>query len=86
MHRAQQRYEDVVGSLAAKREALQQQIETLEHFDRDYRTRITSFLQNQLRALWVDEPQVNAEEIEQSESVATTTPAPAQEGQPPDRS
>jgi cell division septum initiation protein DivIVA len=60
-HQAQQRYQDVVGSLAAKREALQQQIEALENFDRDYRARLTAFMQTQLRALWVDEPQVNTE-------------------------
>ena len=75
---AQQRYEDVVGSLAAKREALQQQIEALEEFDRDYRARLTTFMQNQLRALWVDEPSVNAEDIEQPASVATTPPVPKQ--------
>src|ERR687890_1531168 len=39
---AEQRYEDVVGSLAARREALQQQIEALEQFDREYRTRLTN--------------------------------------------
>jgi cell division septum initiation protein DivIVA len=55
---AEQRYQDVVGSLASKRESLQQQIEALEQFDRDYRSRLTSFMQGQLRALWVDEPQV----------------------------
>ncbi len=76
MQRAQQRYEDAVGSLAAKREALQQQIETLEQFDREYRGRITAFLQNQLRALWVDQPQVNTEELEQPGAAA---PVPAQE-------
>jgi len=53
---ARQRYDDVVGSLGTKREALQQQIEALEQFDRDYRSRLTSFMQGQLRALWVDEP------------------------------
>ena len=78
MHQAQQRYEDVVGSLAAKREALQRQIEALEQFDRDYRARLTTFMQIQLRALWVDEPRVDAEEIEQSGSAATTTPLQAQ--------
>lgn len=78
LHRARQRYEDVVGSLVAKREALQQQIEALEEFDRDYRARLTTFMQNQLRALWVDEPRVNAEEIEQVESAAAT-PLPQQD-------
>jgi cell division septum initiation protein DivIVA len=78
MHQAQQRYEDVVGSLAAKREALQQQIEALEQFDRDYRTRLTAFMQSQLRALWVDEPRVEADEIEESGSGANDLALPAQ--------
>jgi cell division septum initiation protein DivIVA len=77
VHRARQRYEDVVGSLVAKREALQQQIEALEQFDRDYRTRLTTFMQNQLRSLWVDEPRVDAEEVEQSESVSVTPLPPS---------
>jgi vacuolar-type H+-ATPase subunit E/Vma4 len=76
-HQAQQRYEDVVGGLAAKREALQRQIEALEVFDRDYRTRITTFLQNQLRSLWVDEPKANLDAIE-----GATEAAPASQ---PDR-
>ncbi|MGX6603534.1 hypothetical protein ACWKSP_15530 [Micromonosporaceae bacterium Da 78-11] len=58
---ARQRYDDVVGSLGTKREALQQQIEALEHFDREYRARLQTFMQGQLRALWVDQPQVSAE-------------------------
>ncbi|AEV86327.1 Major vault protein [Actinoplanes sp. SE50] len=62
---AQQRYDDVVGSLGAKREALQQQIEALENFDREYRGRLTQFMQGQLRALWADAPQVTAEVIEE---------------------
>jgi cell division septum initiation protein DivIVA len=73
---AQQRYDNVVGTLAAKREALQQQIEALEHFDHDYRALLTSFVQAQLRALWVDEPQVRAD-IEQSVAMATTKALPA---------
>lgn len=56
-HRAQQIYEDVVGGLSAKREALQKQIEALERFDGEYRSRLTAFMQQQLRALWVDQPQ-----------------------------
>jgi cell division septum initiation protein DivIVA len=56
---ARQRYDDVVGSLGTKREALQNQIEALEHFDREYRSRLTAFMQHQLRALWVDQPQMN---------------------------
>jgi cell division septum initiation protein DivIVA len=60
-HRAQQIYEDVVGGLSAKREALQHQIEALERFDGEYRSRLTSFMQQQLRALWVEQPQVRVE-------------------------
>lgn len=76
-HQAQQRYDDVVGSLATKREALQQQIEALEQFEREYRARLANFLQGQLRALWVDEPRVNPEEIEQPIPVPAG-PVPAQ--------
>jgi cell division septum initiation protein DivIVA len=58
---AQQRYEDAVGGLASKREALHEQIEMLEQFDREYRSRLTAFMQGQLRALWVDQPPVSTE-------------------------
>ena len=58
---AEQRYEEMVGSLAAKREALQQQIEALQEFERDYRGRLLTFMQAQLRALWVDEPHVDGD-------------------------
>jgi cell division septum initiation protein DivIVA len=61
---ADQRYQDVVGSLATKREALQEQIEALEHFDREYRNRLQTFMQGQLRALWVEQPTVNDEDLE----------------------
>jgi cell division septum initiation protein DivIVA len=61
MAEAHRRYEDVVGSLGTRREALQQQIEALEQFDREYRGRLTAFMQGQLRALWVDRPQVGGE-------------------------
>jgi hypothetical protein len=53
--RAKQRYEDAVGSLAIKREALQKQIEALAVFDADYRHRLASFMHTQLRALWIDQ-------------------------------
>lgn len=56
---ARQRYEEEVGVLAAKREALQDQIESLQGFERTYRSRLLTFMQAQLRALWVDEPQVD---------------------------
>lgn len=74
---AQRRYDDVVGSLGSKRAALQAQIEALEAFDQQYRSRLTTFMQGQMRALWVDQPQVTGElehpgshavaEIEQAE-------------------
>jgi len=79
---ARQRYEDVVGGLAAKREALQQQIEALEEFDRDYRARLTTFMQNQLRGLWVDEPRLDAGDLEQQDSAASTPPIPEQVSRP----
>ncbi len=74
---AQQRYDDSVGSLRAKREALQQQIEALEQFDREYRARLTTFMQGQLRALWVDQPQVAAELEVPGPPVPAQSPAPA---------
>lgn len=77
-HLAQQRYEDVVGSLAARREALQQQIEALEQFDREYRARLQAFMQGQLRALWVDEPRVEPEDLERPSSMPPATSVPAQ--------
>ncbi|MFC7528204.1 hypothetical protein [Actinoplanes sp. GCM10030250] len=77
-HQAQQRYDDVVGSLGVKREALQQQIEALEDFDREYRGRLTAFMQSQLRALWMDAPQVTADtgEILEEEPIAEELEAP----------
>ena len=78
---AQQRYDDVVGSLGAKREALQQQIEALERFDREYRSRLTGFMQAQLRALWVDEPQVTGE-LPQDAVVPVAAEAVAEDAEP----
>lgn len=83
---ARQRFEDVVGSLAAKREALQRQIEALEGFDREYRSRLTAFMQNQMRALWADEPRVNADELEPLDSEATPTDPPLADESQPDES
>ena len=62
---AQIRYEETVGKLAARREALQQQIEALQDFDRDYRSHLLSFIQAHVRALWVDLPVVEADIIGQ---------------------
>ena len=74
---AEQRYQDVVGSLATKRQALQQQIEALEQFDREYRARLTKFMQGQLRALWVDAPQVN-DDLGETETRSPAVAVPAQ--------
>ncbi|MEV4134767.1 hypothetical protein AB0J72_21665 [Dactylosporangium sp. NPDC049742] len=80
--RAEQIYEDVVGGLTSKRQALQQQIEALERFDHEYRSRLTSFMQQQMRALWVSQPQVEAD-IEDAEAVAGELVAgPRHEQQP----
>jgi cell division septum initiation protein DivIVA len=72
---AELRYEEMVGNLAAKREALQQQIKALQEFDRDYRARLVAFMQGQLRALWVDDRSVDAEP-EQPSPEASTPPKP----------
>ena len=75
---AQNRYEEMVGNLVAKREGLQQQIEALQEFDRGYRARLLTFMQAQLRALWAEEPKVDGE-IEQPGALATTRlPSPQQ--------
>lgn len=58
---AQARYEEMVGNLVTKRETLQRQIEALQEFDRDYRTRLLTFMQAQVRALWADEAQVDGD-------------------------
>lgn len=79
-HQAQQRYDDVVGSLGSKRESLQQQIEALEQFDREYRGRLTGFMQSQLRALWVDAPQMS-EYVEEEPVAEVLEAGPAQQQQ-----
>jgi cell division septum initiation protein DivIVA len=66
---AQLRYEETVGRLAATREALQQQIEALQEFDRDYRSRLLAFIQAHVRALWVDLPVVEADVVQQPTDV-----------------
>lgn len=58
---AQQRYDDVVGSLEGKRVALREQIEALQQFDRDYRSRLAAFMQSQLRTLGAAMPVLDAE-------------------------
>jgi hypothetical protein len=85
---AQRRYDDVVGGLGSKRAALQAQIEALEAFDQQYRARLATFMQGQMRALWVDQPQVTGE-LEHSGShafaeIETTSPAIPQQRQSPE--
>jgi DNA repair exonuclease SbcCD ATPase subunit len=53
---AQRRYDEVVGSLESQRAALQEQIEALQEFDREYRSRLRKFMHGQLEVLGVDEP------------------------------
>lgn len=53
---AEERYAEAVGGLADERVALQQQIEALQRFDREYRTRLRVFMHGQLRALDEGEP------------------------------
>jgi hypothetical protein len=61
--------------------SLQQQIEALELFDREYRARLTAFMQGQLRALWVDQPQVDGE-LEQADVQPPKPVVPAQRQAP----
>lgn len=56
---AKQRYQEVVGSLEAQRSSLQEQIDTLQQFDKDYRSRLRTFMHSQLRALGVDDEPSN---------------------------
>jgi vacuolar-type H+-ATPase subunit H len=58
--RAKLRQKDFVGSMAVTQQAVQQQIQVLEDFDRDYRTRLASFVQAQLNALADDGEYVDA--------------------------
>jgi cell division septum initiation protein DivIVA len=68
---AEQRYEEALGGLSAKREALQQQVEELQQFDREYRERLRTFMEGQLRELGVSEPA----------SAKGEAPAPPQRGE-----
>ncbi|MEV4418019.1 hypothetical protein [Catellatospora sp. NPDC049609] len=80
---ALQQYEDVVGSLEGKRAALQQRIEGLQQFDREYRARLRNFMSGQLEALDADEPSLS--EVEQH-MVADVPPQASRNGmRAPDR-
>jgi len=48
---ARQRHQEAISGLDAKRTALQQHIETLKQFEREYRTRLKAYLESQLRDL-----------------------------------
>ena len=48
---ARQRHQEAMGGLDAKRSALQKHIEELKQFEREYRTRLKSYLESQLRDL-----------------------------------
>ena len=48
---ARQRHQEAMGSLEAKRNALQKHIEELKQFEREYRTRLKAYLESQLRDL-----------------------------------
>lgn len=60
---AQFRHDHVVGGLEATRESYQQQIEALAKFDHEYRARLATFMQSQLRSLWTDQPHVDDEPL-----------------------
>lgn len=59
--RAQMLHDDLVVSLAAKRQAVQQQVQTLEQFDHEYRARLVTLMRTQLRTLGVDAKHVDFE-------------------------
>jgi len=48
---ARQRHQEVMGSLETKRSALQNHIDQLKQFEREYRTRLKAYLESQLRDL-----------------------------------
>lgn len=48
---AQEKHRQAMGSMISEREKLEQQIETLRQFERDYRARLKSYLQGQLEQL-----------------------------------
>jgi membrane protein involved in colicin uptake len=60
---AQFKYDHVVGGLESTRESYQRQIEALAQFDHEYRARLSSFMQGQLRALWTDQPHIDDKQL-----------------------
>jgi len=52
-HEAQDRHRQVMGSLEHQRDELERRVEELRTFEREYRSRLKSYLENQLRELEV---------------------------------
>ncbi|GAA1692122.1 DivIVA domain-containing protein [Fodinicola feengrottensis] len=69
---ARQRHQEAMGSLDAKRSALQKHIEELKSFEREYRTRLKAFLETQLRDL-TDRGQAIETESRSDRSSASTS-------------
>jgi DivIVA domain-containing protein len=63
---ARQRHQEVMGSLEAKRAALQKHIDQLKQFEREYRTRLKAYLESQLRDLAGRGQEIEAELARQS--------------------
>jgi hypothetical protein len=61
---AKEEYDSVLDRLQANRESLLHQIESLELFDRDFRGRLLGFMQNHIRALLAEDPQLAGEQVE----------------------
>jgi cell division septum initiation protein DivIVA len=76
--RAQLRHEDFVGTLAAKQQAVQQQVQSLEQFDRDYRSRLVTFMRAQLRALGADSQHAKAGNAQPRPATANGPASPPQ--------
>jgi cell division septum initiation protein DivIVA len=75
---AEQAYEEALGGLTVKRTTLEEQIEALQQFDRDYRARLRTFMQKQLLALGADEQASNTV-VRQPRPAPTSEASPAHE-------
>jgi DivIVA domain-containing protein len=75
---AQQRHQQVVGKLESEREHLDNQVENLKAFEREYRSRLKAYLETELRKLETTSGAPDgAPIIETSQSVPAATGAPA---------
>jgi DivIVA domain-containing protein len=79
---ARQRHQEVMGSLDAKRTALQKHIDELKQFEREYRTRLKAYLESQLRDLAGRGQGIEAELARQSngDPKAASTPMSSASG------